>query len=188
MVMQSSRNWERCDSSSALNASEARGPVQPETGPDLVIVNSIRSEAFAQVRFAEHYEVIESLPANRGDQPLDMSVLPRRTSCGGAVANARRPYASAQGVTVCVVAIADQVSIEAPGPTERLRSPDLRSARRADGGDAEAHQTPAVAMKDHETAEQLEGETHPDVLDELVDRRRPAGRAASPDRSRGAAS
>ncbi len=76
--MQSPKNWKWCDTSSALNGAEARCVlVQREMGPDLVIVNSIRSEASAQVRFAEDYEVIQSLPANRADQPLDMSVLPR---------------------------------------------------------------------------------------------------------------
>ena len=80
--MQSSQHWQRYHTSSALNGSEARGVlVQGEMRPEFVVVDRIRAEHLAQVRFAEYDEVIQSLPANRADQPFDMSVLPRGTEC-----------------------------------------------------------------------------------------------------------
>ena len=108
--MQSSQHWKRDHTSSPLNGSAARGVlVQREMGPEFVVVDRIRAEHLAQVRFAEHDEVIQSFPANRADQPLDMSILPRGTEGGGTIANAHRAEASAEGEILCGVAIADQV-------------------------------------------------------------------------------
>src|SRR5882672_1821166 len=48
-------------------------------GPDFVVVRRVSLEDVAQVRLAEHDQVVERFATDRSDQPLNVAVLPRRT-------------------------------------------------------------------------------------------------------------
>jgi hypothetical protein len=50
--------------------------VQRSMGPRLIIVGSIGADDLAQVRFTEHNDVVQALPADRANESLNVSVLP----------------------------------------------------------------------------------------------------------------
>src|ERR1700692_1248393 len=64
----------------------------------------------AQMAFAEHHDMIEALPADGADQPVCVGVLPGGTRRGRAVSNADRSNAADKYLSVCTVAIPDQVA------------------------------------------------------------------------------
>ena len=43
-------------------------------GPDLIVIGSVSLKNSAQVRLAEHPEVVERFATDRSDEPLDMSI------------------------------------------------------------------------------------------------------------------
>ena len=80
--------------------------------------------------------------------------------------NAHGPHAPGEEMTVCAVAIADQVSwrlVPRESLCHLLGDPFGGRMR----GDAEAHQPPAVVAEDHQTVEQFEERSR---YDEQVDR------------------
>jgi hypothetical protein len=64
----------------------------------------------AQVAFAEHHDMIEAFPADRANQPFCVCVLPGRTRRRRAVSNADRSNAAGKYLSVCTIAIPDQVT------------------------------------------------------------------------------
>jgi hypothetical protein len=50
--------------------------VQRSMAPRLIIVGSIGADDLAQVRFTEHNDVVQALPADRANESLNVSVLP----------------------------------------------------------------------------------------------------------------
>ena len=50
--------------------------VQRSMGSRLIIVGSIGAYDSAQVRFTEHDHVVQAFPADRANEPLNVSVLP----------------------------------------------------------------------------------------------------------------
>jgi hypothetical protein len=65
------------DGSEALNrAMERRVFVQGTMSPRLIIVGSIRAKDTAQVRFPEYDHVVLTVPADRANEPLNVTVLP----------------------------------------------------------------------------------------------------------------
>src|SRR6266581_4843170 len=46
--------------------------------PDLIVIRSVNLQDIAQVRFAEHDEVVERFTTYRSDESLNVAVLPRR--------------------------------------------------------------------------------------------------------------
>ena len=48
-----------------------------EMSPDLIVVRSISLQDTAQMRSAEHDEVVERFATYRSDEPLNVAVLPR---------------------------------------------------------------------------------------------------------------
>jgi len=60
LMMQPAKDWNRCDASELLGAPKVRSIfIQRNMGPDFVVVRSVGLQDIAQVRFAEHHEVIE---------------------------------------------------------------------------------------------------------------------------------
>ncbi len=57
-------------------------------GPNLVVVRRVGLENAAQVRFAEHQNVIWALAPSRTNEPLDVSILPGRTRRDWMIADA----------------------------------------------------------------------------------------------------
>ena len=65
------------DGTEALNrAMERRVLVQGTMSPQLIIVGGICAQNPAQVRFTEYDNVVQALPADRADEPLDICILP----------------------------------------------------------------------------------------------------------------
>src|SRR5208337_4074698 len=78
-MMQSSEERRRRDSPDALNCAKNRRVLpQREVGLHNIVVGSVCPNDAAQVRFAEHDDVVEALAAIRSDESLDVTVLPRR--------------------------------------------------------------------------------------------------------------
>ena len=78
MMMQAAEDRLRCDAAEALNLAMERGVlVQRSMRPQLIIVGGVCGCDPAQVRFAEHDHVVEAFPADRADESLDVSILPR---------------------------------------------------------------------------------------------------------------
>jgi hypothetical protein len=59
-------------------------------GPRLIIVGSVDADDPAQVRFTEHDDVVQALPADRANESLNVSVLPGDR---GAIGRSRMPIA-----------------------------------------------------------------------------------------------
>ena len=55
---------------------ERRVLVQGTMSPRLIIVGGICAQDPAQVRFTEYDHVVQALPADRANEPLNVSVLP----------------------------------------------------------------------------------------------------------------
>jgi hypothetical protein len=55
---------------------ERRVLVQGTMRPRLIIVGGICAQDPAQVCFTEYDNVVQALPADRGNEPLNVSVLP----------------------------------------------------------------------------------------------------------------
>jgi hypothetical protein len=67
----------RCDAAALLSPPELWSILaQRRMGPERVVVQSVGLENAAQVRLAEHDQVIEAFAPDRADEPLDVAVLP----------------------------------------------------------------------------------------------------------------
>src|ERR1035437_5243299 len=78
--------------------------------PDFVVIGSVSLQDIAQVRFAEHDEVVELFAANRTDQPLNVPVLPRRAWRHRAISDPHCANASGVRWTERAVAVANQMT------------------------------------------------------------------------------
>ncbi len=59
-MMEPAEDWYRCDAADLLRPAKIRSIfVQLDMGPDLIVVRSVSLQDSAQVRFAEHDEVVE---------------------------------------------------------------------------------------------------------------------------------
>jgi hypothetical protein len=77
MVVKAAEDRLRCDGADALNRAMKRGVlVQRSMSPRLIIIGGICAEDSAQVRFTEHDHVVQALPADRANEPLDICILP----------------------------------------------------------------------------------------------------------------
>jgi hypothetical protein len=57
--MQPTQNCNACDGTELLRASKIRRILVREMRPDLIVIRSVSLQHTAQVRFAEHDEVVE---------------------------------------------------------------------------------------------------------------------------------
>src|SRR6266540_5594656 len=55
----------------------------------LVVIFLVRIEQMAEIPFAEHNNMVKTIPSDRTDQPLRISVLPWRPYIGASVASRR---------------------------------------------------------------------------------------------------
>src|SRR5208337_882684 len=110
LMMQPTENRDRYDAAEPQRASRVRRIfVQRQVCADLVVVDGVSLKNPTQVGFAEHHEVIQALAPNRADQPLDVSVLPRRARRNRMIADAHRPNAPGVRGAERVVAVAQQM-------------------------------------------------------------------------------
>jgi hypothetical protein len=98
--MQSAKDWYRCDVPDLLGPAKIGNIfMQRWMRPDLIVVRSVSLQDVAQVRFAEHDEVVERFAAYRSDQPLYVAVLPRRSRGGRVMSDLHRTNAAGVGWT-----------------------------------------------------------------------------------------
>src|SRR5674476_1432797 len=88
MVVKTAEDRLRCDGADALNRAMKRGVlVQRLMSPRLIIIGGICAEDSAQVRFTEHDHVVQALPADRANEPLDICILPGSAGCIRPISN-----------------------------------------------------------------------------------------------------
>src|SRR4030095_16899703 len=110
-----------------------------------VVILHVTFEDMAQVLLACYHDMVQTFPADRADQALRISVLPRRARRRRMIANAERANATNEYVAVTGIPIADQTSREflpATGRRQLVGNPFRRRLR----CDAEPEDfSPAVA-------------------------------------------
>ncbi len=110
-MMEPAEYWYRCDVPDLLRPAKIRSVfVQGEMRPDLVVIRSVCLQNSAQMRFAEHDEMVERFATYRSDQPFNVAVLPRRARCGRVISDLHRTNAASVGWTEGSVAVANQVT------------------------------------------------------------------------------
>src|SRR5713101_5223688 len=141
---------------------------------DLIVIRSVRPQDTAQVRFAEHDEVVESFATYRSDEPLNVAVLPRRAWCGRVISDPHRTNAAGVRRTECAVAVANQVTRRfVPGKRVSYLTCDPLGGRIV--RHADAHQSPSGVAKNDQAVEQLEGDG---ANHKQIDGRDPSGMVA----------
>ena len=138
MVVKTTENWVCRDGTEALNRAMERGVlVQRSMSPRFIIVGSIRAYDAAQVRFPEYDHVVQALPADRANEPLNVSVLPGRSERNRPISNAHGAQTLHEDWPVRGVPIPNEVSRcvvpwESLGDLARdpLRSRVFRHAKR----------------------------------------------------------
>src|ERR1700720_4474272 len=117
--------------------------------PKLIVIRSVSLQDPAQVRFAEHDEVVERFATYRSDEPLNVAVLPRRAWCRRVISDPHCTNAAGIRWTECAVAVAGQVTrrfVPRKGVSHLTRDPlGARIVRHVDG-----HQSPAGVAKNHQ--------------------------------------
>ncbi len=72
------RAW--CDNAETLNGTMERGVFgQGSVGSEFIVIVSIRGQDPAEVRFAQHHDMIQALSPDRTDEPFDVPILPGRS-------------------------------------------------------------------------------------------------------------
>jgi hypothetical protein len=94
--------------------------VQRSMGPRHVIIGGISASDPAQVRFAKHDHVVETFAADRADESLNASILPRRSGCDRMVPNAHRTDPLQEDSTIRGVSIPNEISRR-----QRKRPPEI---------------------------------------------------------------
>jgi hypothetical protein len=96
------------DAANRLNCTRRWCILVPRKVRACVIVTSlVPSQQLAEVLLAEHHDMIEALPSDRADEPLDMSILPGvtpnpslRPTTSSSTSTLRRPRSTAR---VCIL-------------------------------------------------------------------------------------
>ena len=73
-----------------------------------MVVLEVLTQDPEQMRLAQHDEVIKAFASDRSDQPLGISVLPRRSGCSQHLCDAHAAKSFAHDVPVGAVAVADE--------------------------------------------------------------------------------
>src|SRR5258708_5744948 len=79
LVVQSAQNWHRQRATDGLDSTrDRRVLLQRKVRPSLVVIFLVRIEQMAEMSFAEHNNMVKTIPSDRADEPLRVSVLPGR--------------------------------------------------------------------------------------------------------------
>src|ERR1017187_6325066 len=89
---------------------ERRALVQGTMDPRLIIVGGICAQNPAQVRLTEYDHVVQALPADRADEPLNVSVLPGRSERNRPISNAHGAETLHEDGSIRGVPIPNEVS------------------------------------------------------------------------------
>ena len=83
----------------------------------LVVIPLIRAQQIPKMRLAEDNDMVEAITSDRADEPLRISILPRRAWRDRPIPNAHGPHAQNEPGAVNAVPITDHVSQRiSPGP------------------------------------------------------------------------
>src|SRR5262245_22323854 len=93
--------------------------VQRSMNARFVVIGGIFAQGPAQVRLPEYDHVVETFPADRADQPLDVRVLPRRSGSGRLVPNAHGAQTLPEDRAIRSVPIPNEIT-RCAVPRERL--------------------------------------------------------------------
>ena len=80
--------------------------LQRQVSPRMLVVVEVGSEDSAQARLVQHDHVIQTLPTNRADQPLDVGILPRGLRRGEDLLDSKPLYCLRKLLAVASVAVA----------------------------------------------------------------------------------
>jgi hypothetical protein len=107
------------------------------------------------VRLAGHRQVVEAFATNRADEPLDVSVLPRRARCDGVIADTH----CSNALGVCwperAVAVTNQMTWRF-APRKGFGHLTCNPLRRWIAGHGDPEHSPSGVVKDHEAVQQFE--------------------------------
>ena len=99
-------------------------------GPGFVVIRSVSLQYIAQVRFAEHDEMVERFATYRSDEPFKVPVLPRRAWRRRAISDPNCTNVAGVRRTECAVAVANQMTrrfVPGKGISHLSRDPFGRS-------------------------------------------------------------
>src|SRR5262245_47937484 len=93
--------------------------VQRSMNARFIVIGGILAQDPAQVRLPEYDHVVETVPADRADQPLDVRVLPRRSGSGRLFPNAHGTQALPEHRAIRSVPVPNKIT-GCTVPRERL--------------------------------------------------------------------
>ena len=129
--------------------------VQPQVRSRSMIIAEIVFQDSPQVFPVEHNDVVQTLPADRSDQPLGESILPRTSRGRQHLLDAHALDSLTELVAVDPIAVAQQIAwrgLLREGLDHLLARPE----RRGIGGHVEMHHAPTLQRKDHEYIQDAE--------------------------------
>jgi hypothetical protein len=97
------------DSNPLNRASDRSIFIQRSVRSDAVVVTSIVSQHSAQMRLAQHDEMVHTLAPDRSDQPLGKAILPRRGWCGRLVPDTHGTQSACDDGAVDPIPVANEV-------------------------------------------------------------------------------
>src|SRR5258708_28485831 len=79
LVVQSAQNWHRQRATDGLDSTrDRRVLLQRKVRPSLVVIFLVRIEQMAEMSFAENYNMVKTIPSDRTDETLTISLFPCR--------------------------------------------------------------------------------------------------------------
>src|SRR5262245_32882596 len=93
--------------------------VQRSMNARSIVIGSVLAQDPPQVRLPEYDHMVETFPADRADQPLDVRVLPRRSGSGRLVPNAHGAQTLPEARTISSVPVTKKIT-RCTVPRERL--------------------------------------------------------------------
>src|SRR6516164_8354542 len=87
--------------------------------PNLVVISLIQMKQMAKMPFAKDHHMVKTVPPDRADQLLHVSVLPWRARRDRSVSNGHSPNTPNEGFPIGRITVANKVS-RCVLPTERF--------------------------------------------------------------------
>src|ERR1019366_4271672 len=117
--------------------------------PDFVVVHYVRSQNPTQMRLAPDHDMIQTLAADRSDQPFGKAILPMRGWRGRLVPDAHGAQSACDDGSVDPIAIPDHVT-RSPVPRKSLGYLACNPLRCRVCCDIDPDEVSAVETDDHE--------------------------------------
>src|ERR1035437_10023948 len=123
--------------------------------PDFVVVHYVRSQNPTQMRLAPDHDMIQTLAADRSDQPFGKAILPRRGWRGRLVPDAHGAQSTCDDGAINAIPVSDHVA-GSPVPRKCLRYLACNPFCRRIPCDVDPDQISAVKADDDKGIEQVE--------------------------------